>query len=99
MLHALDYDIAAPTPASMLDRLQRLNGCDAMHLSLAQSLLELSLNDLRMLQHPPSVVVCSALLLSNELHIKFPVWSAAMAHHTQHSLQSLQVCKEHLREL
>jgi len=99
MLQALDYEVAAPTPASILDRLQRLNGCDAVHLSHAQYILELSLINHGMLQYPPSLLVCAALLLSNELLGRSPVWSAAMAHHTQRSLQSLQDCKEHLMKL
>merc|ERR1719412_1442150 len=57
VLAALEYQIAVPTVVHFLDRLQRVNGCDAVHKSLAQYALELSLLDLRSLRHPPSMLV------------------------------------------
>merc|ERR1740139_699528 len=47
VLMALEYQIAVPTPYHMLDRLQRANGCDAVHRCLAQYALELALLELR----------------------------------------------------
>jgi len=97
VLMALEYQIAVPTPAHLLDRLQRVNGCDAVHRSLVQYALELSLLDLRSLRHPPSVLVGAALLMSNEFLGRRPLWPAAMAHHTRRSESSLRSCAQDLR--
>jgi len=99
VLVALDYQIAVPTPVHFLDRLQRVNGCDVVHRSLAQYALELSLLDLRSLRHPPSVIVSAALLMSNEFLGKQPVWPAAMVHHSRRSEPDLRACAADLREL
>merc|ERR1711933_418472 len=91
--------IAVPTAAHMLDRLQRANGCDAVHRSLVEYTLELSLLDMRSLRYPPSMLVSAALLMSNEFLGKRQVWPAAMAHHTRCSEMSLRECVASLREL
>jgi len=97
VLMALDYQIAVPTPVHFLDRLQRANGCDCVHRSLAQYALELSLLDLRNLRHPPSLLVSAALLMSNEYLGRRPVWPAAMVHHSRRSESSLRACASDLR--
>lgn len=97
VLMALDYQIAVPTAVHFFERLQRVNGCDAVHRSLAQYALELSLLDLRNLRYPPSVLVSAALLMSNEFLGKRPSWSAAMVHHSRRSEVSLRGCASDLR--
>jgi len=97
VLVALNYQIAVPTPAHLMDRLQRANGCDAVHRSLAQYALELSLLDLRNLRHPPSLLVSAALLMSNEFLGRRTLWPASMAHHTRRSESSLRTCAADLR--
>jgi len=97
VLVALEYQIAVPTPVHFLDRLQRANGCDDVHRSLAQYALELSLLDSRNLRHPPSLLVSAALLMSNKFLGRRPVWPAAMVHHSRHSESSLRACAADLK--
>jgi len=97
VLVTLNFQIAVPTPAHFLDRLQRANGCDAMHRSLAQYALELSLLDLRSLRYPPSLLVGASLLLSNAILGRKPTWPAALAHCTRRAEASLWGCAEELR--
>merc|ERR1740123_1848381 len=99
VLEALKYQIAVPTPVHFLDRLQRVNGCDAVHRSLAQYTLELSLLDVRSLQHPPSLLVSAALLMSNEFLGRRPAWPAAMVHHSRRSEFAVRACAADLRVL
>lgn len=99
VLLALNYEIVVTTPEHLRDRVQRLNGCDARQRSLVQYVLELALLDIRMLRHPPSMLVSSAVLLSNELLGRQPVWPPAMAHHTRRSEASLRACASDLRLL
>lgn len=97
VLLALKYQIAVPTPVHFLDRLQRVNGCDAVHRSLVQYALELSLLDLRSLQYPPSLLVSAALFMSNEFLDRRPVWPEAMVHHSRLSESALRTCAADLR--
>lgn len=99
VLVALNFQIAVPTPAHFLDRLQRANGCDGQHRALAQYACELALLDIRMLRHPPSMLVAAALMLSNELLGRQHSWPAAMAHHARRSEGTLRTCAEELRSL
>lgn len=99
VLVALGFQIAVPTAAHFLDRLQQANGCDAVHKALAQYVLELALLDLSALRHPPSLLVGASLLLSNELLGRRPVWPAVMVHHARRSEASLRPCAEELRLL
>merc|ERR1719449_464006 len=97
VLIALGFQIAFPTPAHFLDRLQRANGCDGMHSALAQYALELSLLDIRSLRHPPSLLVGASLLLSNAILGRKPLWPVALAHSTRRTEASLWACAEELR--
>merc|ERR1712151_354521 len=99
VLAALGFQIAVPTPAYFLDRLQRANGCHGMHSALAQYALELSLLDTQSLRYPPSVLVGASLLLSNAILGRKPVWPATMAHCTRQTEASLWACAEELRRL
>jgi len=99
VLMALDFQIAVPTPAHFLDRLERSNGCDVVHRALAQYVLELSLLDLRGLKYSPSWLVAGSLLLSNEILGRRPVWPAAMVHHTRKSEKALRACVDELRSI
>merc|ERR1711920_570581 len=96
VLIALGFQIAVPTPVHFLDRLQRANGCDGMHSALAQYALELSLLDIGSLRHPPSVLVCASLLLSNVILGRKPVWPAATAHCSKQTEAALWACAEEL---
>jgi len=99
MLMALEYQIAVPTPMHFCDRLQRANGCDEVHKSLMMYALELALMDYRNLRYPPSVLVASALLMSNEFLGRRTSWPEAMIHHTKHCEALLRPCTADLRNL
>lgn len=99
MLTTLNFKIVVPTVAPFLEQLQKVNRCDDVHRELAGYLIELGLLEIRMLRFPPSQVVSAALLLSNELLSKRPVWPQTMVHHSRHSEQVLRPCCDELREL
>lgn len=97
VLSALEFEIVVPTQAHFIERLQRVNGCSERHRALAEYLLELALLQVEMIQYSPSLLVSSALLLSNELLGERPAWPPAMAYHARRPQAALQRCKEHMR--
>jgi cyclin B len=99
MLSSLGFQIVVPTAAHFLDRFQRANRCDDVHREVAQYLLELALLDLHATQHAPSHLVAAALLLSNELLGRHPVWPMAMVQHSRRQEHTLRACAEDLRAL
>jgi len=99
LLCILDFQMVAPTPAHFLDVLLRANRCDDDHAELAQYILELSLIDYRLICYSPSHLVSAALLLSNELMARSPVWPAAMVQTSKHPEHSLQTCAEVMRNM
>mmetsp|Transcript_46639 Transcript_46639/g.149834 ORF Transcript_46639/g.149834 Transcript_46639/m.149834 type:complete len:378 (-) Transcript_46639:63-1196(-) len=99
VLSALDFDIVVPTPAHFFDRLVRASGGDSVHTSLVQYLLELAITDIKLIRHAPSRMVSAAILLSNELLRRGPVWPAAMEHHSHYRESDLRTCANELRVL
>jgi cyclin B len=99
MLTTLNFRIVAPLATVFFEKLQRANRCDQVHTQLAEYLVELGLLDLRMLSHTPSHIVSAALLLSNELLGKRPLWPATMVQQSRQTEQALHGCVEELREL
>jgi len=99
VLAALEYQITVPTPKDFLDRLQRVNGCDAVHASFVGYALELALMDVRQLRHPPSVLVSAALLMSNEFFGRRQAWPEVMHHVSRCSEASLRACAADLKVL
>lgn len=99
VLAALDFEIVVPTQAHFLDRLERVNGCDAAHRSLVHFLLELALVDISMIRYAPSFLASAAILLSNDLLGHQAPWSPAMAHHARRSEAELRGCAAELRTL
>merc|ERR1712226_1626919 len=91
--------ITGTTPAHFLDRLQRINGGDDTQRTLVLYVLELTLLHLRFLRFRPSLVVCAAVLMSNEIIDRRPVWPAAMSHYTKLSEGQLQPCLAGLRQV
>lgn len=99
MLTSLDFKIVVPTAAHFFEILQKINCCDTTHRTLAQYLLELGLLDLRVLQHTPSHMVAAALLVSNELLKRRPVWPASMVQQSRNTELSLRACADDIRQL
>jgi len=99
MLNTLSFKIVAPTPAHLLHYMLSANRCDDRHQQLVQYILELALLDLRMVRHSPSHLVASALLLSNELIGRRPLWPSQMVSLTRQTEHNLRTCAEELRSL
>merc|ERR1719174_952212 len=57
MLSTLNFQIVVPTAAHFFHALQKANGCNDVHRSLAQYILELSILEIRALHFPPSHLV------------------------------------------
>mmetsp|Transcript_13364 Transcript_13364/g.35310 ORF Transcript_13364/g.35310 Transcript_13364/m.35310 type:complete len:464 (+) Transcript_13364:86-1477(+) len=99
VLEKLSFQIAVPTQAHFLDRLQKMNNCDETHREVSSYILELGLLEMKMLHYTPSHLVSAALLVSNELLNRRPAWPASMVHHSRHSEQALRECAEELWQL
>lgn len=99
MLSTLSFQIMVPTAPHFFEALQNANGCDGVQRELGQYLLELSLLDMRMLPHTPSHMVAAALLLSNELLKRKPLWPETMVQLSRNTEQALQGCVRDLRLL
>jgi len=99
MLSSLSFQIMVPTAAHFFQIFQKANGCNDMHRSLAQYILELGILDIRMLEYAPSNVVAAALLLSNEVLGFRSRWPVAMVEQSRHTESSLRGCVELLRQL
>jgi len=99
MLTTLGFHVAGPTAAQFLALLQRACGCDEAQRQLAQYAAELALVEISMLRHTPSHLAAAAMLVSNEILGRQPVWPAAMARHSRHAEHALQSCAQELRAL
>lgn len=99
MLTTLGFQLVSVTPVHFMDRLQRANRCNSLHRELAQYLVELALLDIKMVRHPPSRLVSAALLLSNELLGRYPVWPPTMVQQARHTEQQLRGCADEFRAL
>lgn len=99
MLTALSFQVVAPSPVNFIERACRANHCDGAHRELAQYLIELALLDIRMIRHSPSHLAAAAVLLSNSLLGRRPLWPASMVHSSSYAEASLNTCSEELRGL
>lgn len=98
MLTTLNFQVVVPTAAHFMDRLQRLNGSDAVQREVALYLIELALLDFRMIRYTPSLLCSAALMLSNELFGRTS-WPQLMVQHGRHAEAQLRPCAEELRAL
>lgn len=99
MLAALGFKIVVPTEAHFLDFLLSELGCEELQCQLVRYVVELSLVDLHMIRYEPSHLVAAAVLLSNELLGRRPVWTSTMARVSRHTEQALRTCVGELRSL
>lgn len=96
MLSTLGFVICAPTAGHFCERYRLANRCQEKHGHLLQYLLELSLPDIRMLRHPPSLIAAAATLLSNKLLKQHPSWPTTMVRYTKHTEQMVRGCAKEL---
>jgi cyclin B len=99
MLTAMNFQVMVPTAAHFFEGMTRANGCSQLHRDVVQYILELSLLDISMLHHTPSQVVSAAILLSNELLGRSPIWPRHMVQESRNSDTTLRGCVEELRQL
>jgi len=99
MLTTLSFQVMVPTGAHFKPIFEKVNGSDGVQSSLAEYLVELGLLDIRLLCYPPSHTVAAAILLSNELLARRPLWSCAMETVSRRTITELSGCVEVLREL
>jgi len=92
MLSVLEFQVCRPNAAHFLERYSQVNGCTGAHRDLAQYLLELTLVDYKMIRYAPSHLASGALLLSNKLLRRQPVWSPVAVKHTNLTEQMLKGC-------
>jgi len=98
MLTTLNFQIMVPTAAHFFPALLKANGCNDVHRDLALYIVELGILDIRMLQYTPSQQVSAALLLSNELLGRCPVWPQSMVQQSRSAEADLRSCVEVLRQ-
>ena len=67
MLRMLDFEITTPSPYVFLERYRKLMGSDSKTFNLARYVLELTLIDLKMVKHKPSLLAGGALYLANRI--------------------------------
>eukprot|EP00929_Paragymnodinium_shiwhaense_P111114 TRINITY_DN7871_c0_g1_i1.p1 TRINITY_DN7871_c0_g1~~TRINITY_DN7871_c0_g1_i1.p1 ORF type:complete len:557 (-),score=124.49 TRINITY_DN7871_c0_g1_i1:180-1850(-) len=99
MLGALHFKVVVPNVLQFLEYLQRANCCDAVHREVVKYLLELSLLDVRVSGRPPSQLAAAAVLLSNELLGRRPLWPGAMMKHSRYTETALRQAAGEIRQL
>lgn len=99
VLTLLSFRIVVPTPAHFYDRLQNANRCDAVQNALTHYILELSLVEIFMIRHRPSLLVSAALMLSNELLGRAVTWSPLMVQLSRHTAAELRSCADEFLKL
>merc|ERR1719465_332344 len=99
MLATITYKIAVPTVAHLFPHLERVNNCHDAQSKFVMYVLELALLETRCLNHVPSHLVSAALLLSNELFGRHPIWPEAMIKKSQYEEIVLRPCVQELRGL
>ncbi|CAK9051719.1 Cyclin-A1-1 (G2/mitotic-specific cyclin-A1-1) (CycA1 [Durusdinium trenchii] len=100
MLSSLEFQVVVPTAAHFINHMVKANLCEnPRHVEVIKFIIELSLVDLRMIRHKPSLLVAAAVLLSNELFGRGNVWPDAMVQISHYSEMELRGCCEELRQL
>jgi len=99
MLATIKYKIAVPTVAHLFPHLERVNNCHDAQSKFVMYVLELALLETRWLNHVPLHIVSAALLLSNELFGRCPIWPEAMIKKSQYEEIVLRPCVQELRGL
>lgn len=91
VLLALAFQIVVPTEAHFLEPLMNANGCDDTQREVVQYLIELALQNIRMIRHLPSTLVAAAILLTNELSDQ-QAWPASMVRVSRLEASELRMC-------
>lgn len=99
MLTVLDFEVVTPTALNFIEYVAAVICIEPIQREVAQYILELGLLDYKLIRHLPSELGSAALLLSNELLERQPVWPALAVQKSRYSEQALRTCVEELRRL
>jgi cyclin A len=91
VLGVLDYELSVPTTWMFLMRFLRVGEADRSTEYMGMYLAELSLLEYNLLQHLPSQVAASAVLLALYNNHK-PHWSTTLEHYTGYTPRALRQC-------
>eukprot|EP00929_Paragymnodinium_shiwhaense_P020384 TRINITY_DN1360_c0_g1_i1.p1 TRINITY_DN1360_c0_g1~~TRINITY_DN1360_c0_g1_i1.p1 ORF type:complete len:573 (+),score=138.09 TRINITY_DN1360_c0_g1_i1:187-1905(+) len=92
ILNALNFKLCRPTVLLFADRFSETNGDDEATVRLTQDLLEVSLLEIGMIRHPPSLRAAAASCLCNVLQQRVVVWPDAMVAATGYWEQEAKDC-------
>lgn len=99
MLNALRFQLSFPTVYVFVKRYGKVAGIDQGKNTKAEAivnmLVELSLQEYKMLKYLPSTIAASAVYLALKLTNQVP-WNAALQHHTRYTEASLKSCIQDL---
>lgn len=96
MLNVLGFRVVEPTAALFMERLLAAVEASSQQRSLAFYLLELTLTELQMIRHLPSLIAASAVWLSSVLLQRSPAWSEALTELARYDEADMQECGEEL---
>jgi cyclin A len=91
VLSVLDFELSVPTTWMFLMRFLRVGEADRSTEYMGMYLAELSLLEYNLLQHLPSQVAASAVLLALYNNHK-PHWSTTLEHYTGYTPRALKQC-------
>eukprot|EP00850_Spirogloea_muscicola_P014800 SM000108S14244 [mRNA] locus=s108:446195:448513:- [translate_table: standard] len=98
VLEVLRFDILTTTSLTFLWQYLRVLDCSAEIEQRSRTLLCLSLSDYDVLQHRPSMVAASAILVAGYLCNEKP-WNTAMKECSDYKAEHLRACAERLHAL
>eukprot|EP01028_Stygiella_incarcerata_P014549 TRINITY_DN981_c0_g3_i1.p1 TRINITY_DN981_c0_g3~~TRINITY_DN981_c0_g3_i1.p1 ORF type:complete len:603 (-),score=205.75 TRINITY_DN981_c0_g3_i1:503-2311(-) len=91
VLSKLDFALTAPTTIDFLPRFLKAAFATPLMTVLAHYLAELTLQEYRFVQFPPSLVAASCVCLAHHA-LSLPVWTKTLEHYTHYSLEDLEAC-------
>ena len=96
MLNTLSFNVTTPSSYRFLERFFKVSKSSDKVFSLAQYLLELGLNDYKLLKHKPNIIASAALFLAMKIFKKPQPWSTALEKHTGFDEPEIRPCAKDL---
>ncbi len=100
ILMELNFDINTPSSYRFLERFSKIVAADGPVFNMSRYMLELTLQDYKMLKYTPSEIAASSLILAQKILKKAtfsqltngPVWPDEIAKVTSYSEKQLKPC-------
>ena len=90
VLSCVNFNVTTPSSYRFLERYFKISESEQKVFFLSQYLIELSLNEYRMLKHHPSMIAAASLFLAIKINFKHKqinapqrIWSVALQKHTK----------------